>query len=302
MEQLVQQLVNGLMIGSTYAVVALGFGLVFSVMVVVNLAHPDIFMVGAYAAFVVIAALGIQAQGLGVLAVLGLFIVVLLAAMAVTGVVGLALERLVIRPTRGTYILIPFIATAGVSIFLQNGAQRLFGPDPVPVPSIIPLHTLNLGGVRVTSMQLTTLLTAVVIMIALRYYVRHTKWGRATRAVAERPEVAAACGVNINLVSQLTVSIASAMAGAAGVTLGLLYTSAAPFMGLIFGLKSFVCMLVAGNRHIEAIMAVGLMLGVVEALVTGYVSSNFRDAVAFGLLLAVLFFRPQGLFGSYEVS
>src|SRR6266511_3753356 len=301
MEQLFQQLVNGLMIGSTYAVVALGFGLVFSVMVVVNLAHPDIFMVGAYAAFVVIAALGIQAQGLGVLAALGLFILVLLAAMAVTGLVGLALERLVIRPTRGTYILIPFIATAGVSIFLQNGAQRLFGPDPVPVPSIIPLHIFSLGGVRVTSMQLTTLVTAVIIMIALRYYVRHTKWGRATRAVAERPEVAAACGVNINLVSQLTVSIASVMAGAAGVTLGLLYTSAAPFMGLIFGLKSFVCMLVAGNQHIEAIMAVGLILGIIEAMVTGYVSSNFRDAVAFGLLLAVLFFRPQGLFGSYEV-
>jgi branched-chain amino acid transport system permease protein len=197
--------------------------------------------------------------------------------------------------------LIPFIATAGVSIFLQNGAQRLFGPDPVPVPNIMPLHTFSIGGVRVTSMQLTTLLTAVVIMIGLRYYVRHTKWGRATRAVAERPEVAAACGVNINLVSQLTVSIASVMAGAAGVTLGLLYTSAAPFMGLIFGLKSFVCMLVAGNRHIEAIMAVGLILGILEALVTGYVSSNFRDAVAFGLLLAVLFFRPQGLFGSYEV-
>jgi branched-chain amino acid transport system permease protein len=301
MEQFFQQLVNGLMLGSTYAVVALGFGLVFSVMVVVNLAHPDIFMVGAYAAFVVIAALGIQAQGLGVLAALGLFILVLLAAMAVTGLVGLALERLVIRPTRGTYILIPFIATAGVSIFLQNGAQRLFGPDPVPVPSIIPLHIFSLGGVRVTSMQLTTLVTAVIIMIALRYYVRHTKWGRATRAVAERPEVAAACGVNINLVSQLTVSIASVMAGAAGVTLGLLYTSAAPFMGLIFGLKSFVCMLVAGNRHIEAIMAVGLILGIIEAMVTGYVSSNFRDAVAFGLLLAVLFFRPQGLFGSYEV-
>ncbi len=301
MEQFFQQLVNGLMLGSTYAVVALGFGLVFSVMVVVNLAHPDIFMVGAYAAFVVIAALGIQAQGLGVVAALGLFILVLLAAMAVTGLVGLALERLVIRPTRGTYILIPFIATAGVSIFLQNGAQRLFGPDPVPVPSIIPLHIFSLGGVRVTSMQLTTLVTAVIIMIALRYYVRHTKWGRATRAVAERPEVAAACGVNINLVSQLTVSIASVMAGAAGVTLGLLYTSAAPFMGLIFGLKSFVCMLVAGNRHIEAIMAVGLILGIIEAMVTGYVSSNFRDAVAFGLLLAVLFFRPQGLFGSYEV-
>jgi len=301
MEQFFQQLINGLMIGSTYAVVALGFGLIFSVMRVVNLAHPEIFMVGAYVAFVVITRLHVPGQGLGVSVAVGVFLLVLVLAMVATGVVGLVLERLVVRPTRGTYILTPFIATSGVSIVLQNGAQRIFGPDPVRVPSVIPAHTFVLSGVRVTSMQITTVLTAVLIMLALRYYVYRTRWGRATRAVAEKPDVAAACGVNVNLVSQLTVSIASVMAGAAGVTLGLLYSSAAPFMGLLFGLKSFVCMLVAGNRYIEAIMAVGLLLGVVEAMVTGYVSSNLRDAVAFALLLAVLFFRPQGLFGSYEV-
>jgi branched-chain amino acid transport system permease protein len=301
MEQFFQQLINGIMIGSTYAVVALGFGLIFSVMRVVNLAHPEIFMVGAYVAFVVITRLHLPGQGLGVSVAVGVFLLVLVLAMVVTGVVGLVLERLVVRPTRGTYILTPFIATSGVSIVLQNGAQRIFGPDPVRVPSVIPAHTFVLSGVRVTSMQITTVLTAVLIMLALRYYVYRTRWGRATRAVAEKPDVAAACGVNVNLVSQLTVSIASIMAGAAGVTLGLLYSSAAPFMGLLFGLKSFVCMLVAGNRYIEAIMAVGLLLGVVEAMVTGYVSSNLRDAVAFALLLVVLFFRPQGLFGSYEV-
>jgi branched-chain amino acid transport system permease protein len=301
MEQFFQQLINGIMIGSTYAVVALGFGLIFSVMRVVNLAHPEIFMVGAYVAFVVITRLHVPGQGLGVSVAVGVFLLVLVLAMIVTGVLGLILERLVVRPTRGTYILTPFIATSGVSIVLQNGAQRVFGPDPVRVPSVIPAHTFAVSGVRVTSMQITTVLTAVLIMLALRYYVYRTRWGRATRAVAEKPDVAAACGVNVNLVSQLTVSIASIMAGAAGVTLGLLYSSAAPFMGLLFGLKSFVCMLVAGNRYIEAIMAVGLLLGVVEAMVTGYVSSNLRDAVAFALLLAVLFFRPQGLFGSYEV-
>jgi branched-chain amino acid transport system permease protein len=301
MEQFFQQLINGIMIGSTYAVVALGFGLIFSVMRVVNLAHPEIFMVGAYVAFVVITRLHVPGQGLGVSVAVGVFLLVLVLAMVATGVLGLILERLVVRPTRGTYILTPFIATSGVSIVLQNGAQRVFGPDPVRVPSVIPAHTFVLSGVRVTSMQITTVLTAVLIMLALRYYVYRTRWGRATRAVAEKPDVAAACGVNVNLVSQLTVSIASIMAGAAGVTLGLLYSSAAPFMGLLFGLKSFVCMLVAGNRYIEAIMAVGLLLGVVEAMVTGYVSSNLRDAVAFALLLAVLFFRPQGLFGSYEV-
>src|SRR5713101_10005885 len=137
MEQFFQQLVNGLMLGSTYAVVALGFGLVFSVMRVVNLAHPEIFMIGAYVAFVVITGLHVQGEALGVLMGLALFLAVLLAAMLATGVAGLVLERLVIRPTRGTYILVPFIAPSGVSITLQNSAQRLFGADPVRVPSVI---------------------------------------------------------------------------------------------------------------------------------------------------------------------
>lgn len=301
MEQFFQQLVNGLNVGSTYAVVALGFGLVFGVMRVINLAHPEIFMLGAYFTFMLVNVLGFDSQSLSLLAGIGLYIGVLIVVMSGTGVVGLVLERLVIRPTRGTYLLIPFIATGGVAIFLQNGAQRVWGADPVLVPSIIPFHALNLGGVTFTSMQLTTFFTGVVVMAVLRYYVRSTRWGRATRAVAERADVAAACGVNVNQVSQLTMVISAMMAGAAGVSIGLLYTSAAPFMGLLFGLKSFVCMLVAGNRNIEAIMAVGLSLGVVEALVTGYLTSNLRDAVAFTVLLVVLFFRPRGLFGSYDV-
>jgi branched-chain amino acid transport system permease protein len=150
-------------------------------------------------------------------------------------------------------------------------------------------------------MQLVTLAIAAVLMVALRYYVRNTKWGRATRAVAERPEVAAAFGVDVNFVSRLTVGISAVMAGAAGVAIGLLYTSAWPFMGLLYGLKSFVCMLVAGNRHLEGVMAVGLMVGVLEALVSGYITSTLRDAVAFGVLVVVLVFKPRGLFGSYDV-
>ena len=301
MEQFFQQIVNGLNVGSSYAVVALGFGLVFGVMRVINLAHPEIFMMGAYLTFLLVTALGVDSQSLPLIAGIGLYLGVLIVVMGGTGAAGLVLERLVIRPTRGTYILIPFIATGGVAIFMQNGAQYLWGADPVLVPAIVPFHLLSVGGVTFTSMQLTTFFTGVVIMMVLRYYVRSTRWGRATRAMAERPDVAAACGVNVNQVSQLTVGISAMMAGAAGVSIGLLYTQAAPFMGLLFGLKSFVCMLVAGNRNIEAIMAVGLTLGVMEALVTGYLTSNYRDAVAFTMLLAVLFFRPRGLFGSYEV-
>jgi branched-chain amino acid transport system permease protein len=169
------------------------------------------------------------------------------------------------------------------------------------VPAVVPSVSYQFGPIWVTRMQLVTFAIAATLMVALRYYVRNTKWGRATRAVAERPEVAAAFGVDVNLVSRLTVGISAVMAGAAGVAIGLLYTSAWAFMGLLYGLKSFVCMLVAGNRHIEGVMAVGLMVGVLEALVSGYLTSNLRDAVAFGVLVVVLVFKPKGLFGSYDV-
>jgi branched-chain amino acid transport system permease protein len=230
---------------------------------------------------------------------IGVFIVILLCGMLAAGAGGLVIERLVIRPTRGAYILIPFIATAGVAIFLENGANSIFGSNPVSVPGVIPYDIVDIGGVTFTAMQLITLITSFAMMLALRFYVRRTRWGLATRAVAERPDVAAACGVNVNGVSRLTIGIASAMAGAAGVTLALLQTSADPFMGVLLGLKSFVCMLVAGNRNIEGILAVGLMLGILESLITGYFSSQLRDAVAFSLLLLILLFRPSGLFGSY---
>jgi branched-chain amino acid transport system permease protein len=226
---------------------------------------------------------------------------VLVGGMVVALAVGLAVERLAIRPVRGRYVMIPFIATSGVGITLQHGAERLFGSDPVLVPPVMPAVSYSLGPLSVTRMQLVTLGIAAVLMLALRYYVRNTKWGRATRAVAERPDVAAAFGVDVNFVSRLTVGISALMAGAAGVTIGLLYTSAWAFMGLLFGLKSFVCMLVAGNRHIEGVMVIGLLLGVLEALVSGYLTSTLRDAVAFGVLVVVLVFKPKGLFGSYDV-
>jgi branched-chain amino acid transport system permease protein len=289
MELFLQQVLNGLMIGSTYAVVALGFSLVFSVMRVVNMAHPEFFMAGAFGAYVTIRYVTQNVVG------------VLVGGMVVAALVGLAVERLAIRPVRGRYIMIPFIATSGVGITLQYGAERLFGSDPVLVPAVVPSASYHLGPLSVTRMQLVTLAIAAVLMVALRYYVRNTKWGRATRAVAERPEVAAAFGVDVNFVSRLTVGISAVMAGAAGVAIGLLYTSAWPFMGLLYGLKSFVCMLVAGNRHLEGVMAVGLMVGVLEALVSGYITSTLRDAVAFGVLVVVLVFKPRGLFGSYDV-
>lgn len=287
MEQFLQQVVNGVMVGSSYAIVALGFGLTFSVMHVLNLAHPETAMVGAFAAFVV-----------ATLFTTNLLVVIPLAVLAAL-LAGLLTERLAIRPTRGRHILTSFIATGGLSIVMQNGAQRIFGVDPVRIAVQVE-GVQTVGGVIASNMQLITFGLAVAMMVGARYYVRNTRWGRATRAVSEKHEVAQALGVDINRVSQLTVGLSTAMAGAAGVSLALLHSQATPFMGAIFGTKSFVCMLVAGNRHIEGIMFVGILLGVLEALVAGYISASLRDMVAFGILVLVLYLRPAGIFGSYE--
>jgi branched-chain amino acid transport system permease protein len=284
-----QQIVNGLVIGSTYAVVAVGFALVFTVLRVINFAHPDIFMVGMFAGLA--ASLYISSN----------IVVVLVCGAIGAGVVGLLLERTVIRPLRGRDVLMTLIGTLGVAIMIQNGMALFAGPDPVPYPQVISRQAIDIGGVGVSVRQLANFAISIAILGLASYYVRATRYGRATRAVAERPDVAAAFGVNVDVVSQITVGLASMMAGVAAVSVAVLYGSAWAFIGLVYGLKSFVVMLVAGNRYFEGVMVVALGLGIVEALVTGYISSSLRDAVAFFILIGVLYFRPNGLFGSYTI-
>ena len=288
MELFIQQLANGLIIGSTYAVVAIGFALVFTVLRVINFAHPEIFMVGMFAGL--LAGVHISDN----------FIVVLFFGAAGAALVGLALERAVLRPLRGRDVLMTLIATLGVAIMLQNGTAAVMSPDPVAFPPAIPVVLLFSEGIILTSTQVVNFVVSLLLLAGVSLYVRKTRYGRATRAIAERPDVAAAFGVDVTRVSQVTVVLASAMAGVAAVSVGALYGSAWAFVGLFYGLKAFICMLVAGNRFFEGVILVALSLGIVEALVTGYVSSNFRDVAAFVILIAVLYFRPNGIFGSYE--
>lgn len=288
MELFIQQIANGLIIGSTYAVVAIGFALVFTVLRVINFAHPDIFMVGMF---------------MGLLAGVHIaenVIVVLIAGALGAGLVGFALERVVLRPLRGRDILMTLIGTLGVATMLQNGMAAWMSPDPVAYPRIIPVRLLFDEGLILTSTQGVNFLVSILLLVGVSLYVRKTRYGRATRAIAERADVAAAFGVNVDRVSQVTVVLASSMAGVAAVSVGALYGSAWAFVGLFYGLKAFICMLVAGNRYFEGVILVALVLGIVEALVTGYISSNFRDAAAFLILIGVLYFRPNGLFGSYD--
>ena len=288
MELFIQQLANGLIIGSTYAVVAIGFALVFTVLRVINFAHPEIFMVGMFSGL--LAGVHISDN----------FIVVLFFGAAGAALVGLALERAVLRPLRGRDVLMTLIATLGVAIMLQNGTAAVMSPDPVAFPPAIPVILLFSEGIILTSTQAVNFVVSILLLAGVSLYVRRTRYGRATRAIAERPDVAAAFGVDVTRVSQVTVVLASAMAGVAAVSVGALYGSAWAFVGLFYGLKAFICMLVAGNRFFEGVILVALSLGIVEALVTGYVSSNFRDVAAFVILIAVLYFRPNGIFGSYD--
>lgn len=289
MDLLLQQIANGLVIGSTYAAVAIGFSLVFTVLRVVNFAHADIFMIGMFAGL--LTAKFISSAP----------VVVLLGGILATALAGIILERVVIRPLRGRDVLSTLIATLGVSIVIQNGAAIIAGPDPIRFPTVIESTAIKLGPVTLTSLQLSNFCLCMVMLAAVSFYVRRTKFGRATRAIAERPDMASIFGVNVNLVCQISIVIASTLGGVAGISVGLLYGSAWAFVGTLYGLKAFICMLVAGNRNFEGVMVVALMLGVIEAVVTGYVSSSLKDAIAFIVLIGILMFRPSGLFGSYAL-
>ncbi len=288
MDLFLQQIANGLVIGSTYAVVAVGFSLAFTVLRVIQFSHPDIFMIGMFSGLVT--AEMVPGGGL-VLALLG--------GAAGASVVGMIVERTVIAPLRGRDVLTTLIATLGVSIILQNGMAAIVGPDPVAYPPLLAGHFYEIGPVLLTLRQLFNLGLSLLLLGLASLYVRGTHIGRATRAIAERPDVAAAFGVDVARVCRLTMWLASAMAGVAAVAVGSLYGSASAFIGLTYGLKAFVCMLVAGNRYFEGVTAVALALGITEAMVTGYLSSSLRDAVAFFVLIGVLYLRPNGLFGSY---
>ncbi len=288
MDLLLQQICNGLVIGGTYAVVAVGFALAFTVLRVIQFAHPDLFMIGMFSGM---SAAGAVPGG-------GLIVALLGGAVGATAV-GAVIERTVIAPLRGKDVLTTLIATLGVSVILQNGMSAIVGPDPVPYPALLPARFFEVGPVLLTLRQVFNFGLSLALLALASLYVRGTRIGRATRAIAERPDVAAAFGVDVGFVCRVTIWLASAMAGLAAVAVGSLYGSASAFVGLLYGLKAFICMLVAGNRHFEAVIAVALVLGVTEALVTGYVSSSLRDAVAFCLLIGVLYLRPNGLFGSY---
>jgi branched-chain amino acid transport system permease protein len=282
-----QQCINGLMLGGTYALLAIGYTLIFGVLNLLHLAHGEVFMIGAFAGLtiVLLAKLPIWAA--------------MIAAMVGAGVVGIIVELVAFRPLqrKGLHIT-PLITTLAVALILQDIALKLFGGEQTGFPETIRVTNFLIGPVQISTLQLFIIGSSVVLMVLLYLFVEKTKLGKAMRAMAESPQTARLLGINVDSVTLVTFGIASALAGAAGVLVGLAYNAITPFMGVQMGLKGMVVMMLGGTGNVIGAMLGGLILGEIEVLSVAYLSSSYRDAFAFGILILIILFRPTGLMGS----
>jgi branched-chain amino acid transport system permease protein len=297
-ENLLQQLLNGVTWGSIYALVALGYTMVYGVLRLINFAHGEIYMVGAMTGFYAAHALGVASEP----SLAGL-VLVLLASMLACALLGATIERVAYRPLRGAGRLAPLITAIGVSLLLQNAGQLVFGADPKFFPPLVRSEEVaRVGGVALSNVQLTVLLTSLALMAALQWIVRRTRFGRAMRAVSYDAPAAALMGVPVDRVIQGTFVLGSVLAAAAGILVGLSNPKIDPLMGLMPGLKAFVAAVLGGIGSVPGAMVGGILLGVIETLVTAYLSSTYRDAIAFVILVVILLYRPTGLFGAPSVE
>jgi branched-chain amino acid transport system permease protein len=296
--EFLQQLVNGLTSGSVYALIALGYTMVYGILRLINFAHGDVYMLGAF--FGLYATRWLHAdQNPNPAKALA----VLLISMAGCGLVGIVIERGAYKPVRRSPRLSALITAIGVSLLLENGGRVVFGADPKFFPPLVtPREVFRSGSLAVSNIQLFVFGTAMLLMVGLELVVMRTRFGRAMRAVSVDAPAAALMGVPVDRVIAGTFVLGSALAAAAGILVGLSNPKIDPLMGLLPGLKAFVAAVLGGIGSIPGAMVGGLLLGVVETLVSAYLSSTYRDAIAFVILIAILLYRPTGLFGSAQVE
>ena len=293
MTEFLQQVVNGIAWGSLYALIALGYTMVYGVLRFINFAHGDVYMVGAMVAFYSARAVG------GAGTSMAFFFGLLAVSMLACGALGYTIERAAYRPLRSAPKLTALITAIGVSLLLENGGQLVFGPDPKFFPTLIETRELwASSGIVVTNVQALILAVAVTLMLGLQFLIFRTRLGTALRAVSYSPETASLMGINVDRMISLTFVLGSMLAGAAGVLVGVSNPKIDPLMGIMPGLKAFVAAVVGGIGNIPGAMAGGLLMGISEVMVVGYVSSTYRDAIAFVILIFVLLVRPSGLFGA----
>jgi branched-chain amino acid transport system permease protein len=298
-----QELVNGVTNGALYALVALGFTMVYGVLKLLNFAHGDLYMVGGYVGFFVIQWFGGPAK-LTIPVPLLLVIMFVLAAVLVGGL-GVAMERFAYRPLRNAPRIAPLITAIGVSFFLENSALLLFGAQPriYNTSQFISLSSgVRIGSVTIDSVQIMVLVLGLLLMVGLRLLVNRTRLGRQMRAVAVDREAAEMLGINVNFTIAATFFLGAALAGVAGVMGGLLFNQVIPTIGFIAGLKAFTASVVGGIGSIPGAMLGGLLIGVAESFITGYVSSTYTNLLVFALLIAVMLIRPSGLLGQAQLQ
>ncbi|WP_276673738.1 branched-chain amino acid ABC transporter permease [Selenomonas artemidis] len=284
MQQILQQLINGVSLGSIYALIALGYTMIYGIIKLINFAHGDIYMVGAY--------LGFYAITLGIPVVPAILI-----SMAVTSLLGIAVERFAYRPLRHAPRISVLITAIGVSFLLEYVMMALVSPTPRTFPATISDVSWTFEGLVINGQQLLIMGVTFVLMIILTYIVRATKIGKAMRAASYDTEAAQLMGINADRIISITFAIGSALAAVAGVLIGIYYNSIDPLMGLMPGIKAFVAAVFGGIGILPGAVVGGIVLGIVEAFISGFGFSMFRDAAAFAILILVLLLRPAGIFG-----
>ncbi len=284
---LLQQLVNGLMLGASYALIGVAFSLILGIFDMLNIAIGEVFMLGAFFG------LALVTRGLP-------FVPALLIAMVLAGLVNLVIERFAFRPLRGTPPVIPLLSSIGFSMLLTDTAVNIWGSERTQFPPSVRVLNFEIGPVLISSVQLVILGTAVLLMVVLHLLVQRTKIGRGMRAVAENPEAASILGVDARRVVVATFFASGAMAGAAGMLVGLTFSVISPFIGIEIGLKGVAAMVVGGAGNIQGAMLAGPILGIAEVLSVAYLGAAYRDVVVYGLLIFVLVVRPAGLLGTVE--
>lgn len=294
MNEFLQQLLNGLSLGAIYALIALGYTMVYGVLRFINFAHCDVFMVGAFAGFYLSRYFPRESLGGG--------FAVLVGAMLICAVLGIVIERLAYRPLRSHSKLNVLITAIGVSLLLENTGQFIFGAAPKPSPALFPFKLFTFGGLVLSSSQMAVFAVTIVLLIGLHFIVMKTRMGTAMRALSFNPVAASLVGINNDIVISFTFGLGSALAGAGGILYSMNYPAIDPLMGILPGLKAFVAAVLGGIGNIPGAALGGILIGVIESFSNGSKWSTWTDAIAFTLLILILLFRPNGLLGKLEAE